>query len=71
MDLSLAVVAVLFGLVLKSIFASSSTGADVGLVILQDLLVGLLAASGKTSLDGLLDVLGGVLLRRMLVGSSR
>lgn len=43
------------------IMICSLPGANVGVAVLGDLLVGLLAGSGRGALNGLRDVVGGVL----------
>lgn len=49
-------------LVNKGILGSAGTGAQLSVVILGDLLVGLLGSLGTGALDGLRDVVGGLLL---------
>ena len=59
--LGAGVVAVLLGLVLQGIDASLSTSADGGVVVLGNLLVGLLGRTSGGALDGLGDVVAGLL----------
>lgn len=54
------VVAGLVHLVSNSILGRGGTAAEGCVVVLGDLLVGLLAGSGRGALDGLRDVVGGV-----------
>lgn len=61
MNIGLCVVSELVLLVKNSILGSGRTGGDVGIVVLGDLLVGLLGGSGAGALDGLGNVVGGVL----------
>jgi hypothetical protein len=54
------VVLLLVNLVAESILASAQASADIGVVVLGNLLVGLLGTSVHGALDGLGDVVGGV-----------
>jgi len=60
-DISLGVVGGLVGLVSNGILGSSGTGAQARIAVLSDALVGLLGSFGTGALDGLSDVVGGVL----------
>lgn len=60
-DISLGVVSRLVGLVLDSIDTGAGTGGKAGVAVLGDLLVGLLGGGSSGTLDGLADVVGGVL----------
>lgn len=64
MDISLSVVLLLVELVTKGVLGSRGTGGDVGVAVLSDVLVGLLGGGSTSSLDGLRDVVGGVLVIR-------
>lgn len=59
-------------LVAESIDGSVGTSAQLGIGVLGDLLVGLLGGSGTSALDGLRDVVDGVLgiVRRLIRGCS-
>lgn len=70
MDIGLGVVGDLILLVDESILGSAGTGADLGIVALGDILVGLLGCLGTGALDGLRDVVGGV-LKSKLVGDGQ
>lgn len=71
MDISLGVVGKLVLLINESVLGSRGAGGDLGIVILSDLLVGLLGGLGTSALDGLGDVVGGVLRKtRVSTGSS-
>lgn len=61
MDISLSVVAGLVELVSSGILCGSGAGAEAGIVVLGNLLVGLLGSLGTGALDGLGNVVGGVL----------
>lgn len=65
MDISLSVVCLLIKLVADGIAGSLGTGAEGGIAVLGDLLVGLLAGGGTGTLDGLRDVVGGVPIERV------
>jgi hypothetical protein len=58
----LGVVGELVLLVEGSVLGRGGTGADVGIIVLGDLLVGLLGSLGTSALDGLGDVVAGVLM---------
>lgn len=60
-DIGLGVVAELVLLVGKCILGSAGAGRDVGIVALSDVLVGLLGSFSSSSLDGLSDVVNGLL----------
>lgn len=60
-DISLGVVGKLVLLVDESILGSAGAGGDVGIAVLSDALVGLLGSLSSSSLDGLSDVVGGLL----------
>lgn len=60
-DISLGVVGLLVLLVTESVDGSVGTGAQLGVGVLGDVLVGLLGSGGTGALDGLGDVVGGVL----------
>jgi hypothetical protein len=60
-DISLGVVAGLVDLVSNSILCGSGAGAEAGVAVLGNLLVGLLGSLGTGALDGLGNVVGGVL----------
>jgi len=60
-DISLGVVGGLILLVDNSILSRTGTGAQGGIRVLGNALVGLLGCLGTTTLDGLRDVVGGVL----------
>lgn len=62
MDISLGVVNELVLLVEEGVLGRSSTGGEVGVVVLCNLLVDLLGGAGSSALDGLADVVDGVLL---------
>ena len=59
-DIGRAVVLLLVELVTDSILGSRGTSAERGVAVLGDLLVGLLGGGGKSTLDGVSDVVGGV-----------
>jgi len=61
--ISLDVVSLLVLLVNESILGGTSASAELRIVVLGNLLVGLLGGLGSGALDGLLDVVGGVLYR--------
>lgn len=61
MDISLGVVGELVLLVNNGILGGAGTGGDLGIVVLSDVLVGLLGSLSASALDGLGDVVGGVL----------
>ncbi len=61
MDISLGVVGSLILLVNESILSGGGTAAQGSIVILGDLLVGLLGSFSTGALDGLSNVVGGVL----------
>lgn len=67
MDIGLGVVGLLVLLVEDSILGSAGAGADLGIVVLGDLLVGLLGSLSTGALDGLGNVVGGVLEHAKLV----
>lgn len=50
-------------LVANSVLGRSGAGGDRGIIIFSDLLVGLLRSLGARTLEGLGDVVGGVLTR--------
>jgi len=60
-DISLGVVAGLVELVSNGILCGSGARAEAGIVVLGNLLVGLLGSLGTGALDGLGNVVGGVL----------
>jgi len=60
-DISLGVVRLLVLLVNNGILGSAGAGAQVGIVVLGHVLVGLLGGCGTSTLDGLVHVVGGVL----------
>ncbi len=64
MDISLRVVTGLVELVSDGILCGSGAGAEAGVVVLCNLLVGLLGSFGTGALDGLGNVVCGVLERR-------
>ena len=66
MDISLGVVGHLVLLVDEGILGSFSTGAQLGVIVLSDVLVGLLGSLGTSALDGLSDVVGGVLINGLV-----
>jgi hypothetical protein len=66
-DIGLGVVDVLVLLVTEGVNGSVGTGADAGIRVLGDLLVGGLGGLGTSTLDSLRDVVGGVLFAGMLV----
>jgi hypothetical protein len=59
-DISLSVVGLLVDLVSDGITSSLKSGADGGIAVLGDVLVGFLGGSGTGALNGLSDVVGGV-----------
>jgi hypothetical protein len=63
-DIGLGIVGFLVFLVEESILCGAGTGADVGIRVLSDVLVSLLRSGGTGALDGLRDVVGGVLMTR-------
>lgn len=67
-DISLGVVGELVLLVAEGIDGSVGTSAQLGVGVLGDLLVDLLGGSGTSALDGLSDVVDGVLevVRRLI-----
>jgi hypothetical protein len=60
-DISLGVVGGLVELVSDGILGGSGTAAQAGIAVLSNLLVGLLGSLGTGALDGLGNVVGGVL----------
>lgn len=62
-DISLGVVGELVLLVDNGILGGAGTGRDLGVVVLGDVLVGLLGSLSASTLDGLGDVVGGVLYK--------
>lgn len=60
-DIGLNIVGLLVLLVDDGILSSGSAASEAGIVVLGDTLVGLLGGSGSGALDGLRDVVGGVL----------
>jgi hypothetical protein len=63
-DIGLGVVGELVLLVDHSILSGTGTGGDLGIIVLSDVLVGLLGSLSASTLDGLGDVVGGVLYSR-------
>lgn len=63
MHIGLGVVGLLVLLVTDGVNGSVRTGAQLGVGVLGDVLVGLLGGRGTGALDGLGDVVGGVLKR--------
>lgn len=61
MDIGLGVVGKLVLLVEEGILGSAGAGGDVGIAALSDTLVGLLGSLSSSALEGLRDVVGGVL----------
>lgn len=61
--IGLSVVSLFVLLVDDGILGGSGTGAQLSIVVLGDLLVGLLGGLGTGALDGLGNVVGGVLFR--------
>lgn len=61
MDIGLGVVDLLVLLVTDGVDGSAGAGADFGVGVLGDLLVGLLGSGGTGALNGLSDVVGGLL----------
>jgi hypothetical protein len=59
--ISLGVVGFLVELVSDGILCGGGTGAQAGIVVLGNLLVGLVGSFGTGALDGLGNVVGGVL----------
>ena len=59
--IGLNIVGLLVLLVDDSILSGGSAASEAGIVVLGDTLVGFLGGSGSTALDGLRDVVGGVL----------
>ena len=55
-----AVVLLLVHLVTDGVLGSGGAGADGGVAVLGNLLVGLLGGGGESALNGLRDVVGGV-----------
>jgi hypothetical protein len=70
-DISLGVVAGLILLVDDGILACSQAGAEGGIGVLGDRLVGLLGCLSTSALDGLSDVVGGVLWMSKSVNSCK
>jgi hypothetical protein len=68
-NISLGVVNVLVLLVTEGVNGSVGASADAGIIVLGDLLVGSLGGLGTRTLDGLRDVVGGVLVADMLAYS--
>jgi len=66
-DIGLGVVRQLILLVKNSILSGGSAGRDVRVVVLGNLLVGLLGGLGAGALNGLSDVVGGVLLKVLVM----
>ena len=60
-NIGLNIVGLLVLLVDKSILGSGGTSAQLGIVVLCDLLVGLLGSLGASTLHGLGNIVGGVL----------
>lgn len=60
-EIGLGIMRLLVLLVDDGILGSGSTGAQLGIIVLGDLLVGLLGGLGTGALDGLGNVLCGVL----------
>lgn len=60
-DIGLGVVGHLVLLVKKSILGGAGAGANVGVAVLGNVLVGFLGSLGTGALDGLSNVIGGVL----------
>jgi len=60
-DISLGVVDMLVLLVTDGIDGGAGTGVEAGIGVLGDLLVGLLGSGGTGTLNGLRDVVGGLL----------
>lgn len=70
MDIGLGIVGHLVFLVENSVLGSGGSATQAGVAVLGDTLVGLLRSCGTSALDGLRDVLAGVLdsvLGNMLV----
>jgi hypothetical protein len=65
-DISLGVVGGLVQFVSDGVLGGGGTAADAGVVVLGDRLVGLLGCLGAGTLDGLGNVVGGVLGSNML-----
>lgn len=61
MDIGLGVVGKLVLLVAERVLGSAGAGRDVGIAALSDILVGLLGSLSSSALDGLSDVVGGLL----------
>lgn len=70
-DISLGVVGGLVLLVNDGILCSSCAGAERCVAVLGNRLVGLLRCLSTGALDGLSDVVGGVLLKEMLASVAR
>lgn len=68
MDIGLGVVGLLVLLVNDGVLGGAGAGADVGVAVLGDVLVGLLGSLGAGALDGLGDVVGGVLVNNVSHG---
>lgn len=66
MDVGLDVVGLLVLLVNNGILSGGGAAGQAGIVVLSDTLVGLLGSSSTSALDGLRDVVGGVLWKEML-----
>jgi hypothetical protein len=58
-------------LVNDGVLGGAGAGADVGVVVLGHVLVGLLGSLGTGALDGLSDVVGGVLVNNVSHGLQR
>lgn len=63
MSISLDIVSLLVLLVNESILGGTGASAELRIVVLGNLLVGLFGGLSSGALDGLLDVVGGVLYR--------
>jgi hypothetical protein len=70
-DISLGVVGNLILLVEEGILSSAGAGGDLCVVALSDVLVGLLGSLGTGALDGLSDVVGGLLYRELELAGDR
>lgn len=68
MDVGLGVVGLLVLLVNDGVLGGAGAGADVGVAVLGDVLVGLLGSLGTGALDGLGNVVGGVLVNNVSHG---
>lgn len=60
-DIGLRVVGKLVLLVAECVLGSAGAGGDVGIAALSDALVGLLGSLSSSALNGLRDVVGGLL----------